>query len=162
MSDGNTEEIQPTPVIPFPPDRAANKELAAPPEPEELPNLRDQKAAASRWQQLARQRQAVYKQAGKIQTAKNLAQKYKQIRNILRIAKIGTGITVAGLIITVLVAHAEWIYHKFNNNYPFTKLDKILTLAADGIILLALAILMFIAYLILNPVEAGKFGWELL
>lgn len=156
------EAIKPTAVIPFPQGQVANNESAPPREPEELPNLRDQKVTASRWQQLARQRQAVYRQAGKIQTAKNLAQKYKQIRNILRIAKIGTGITVAGLIITVLVAHGEWIYHKFNNNYPFTKLDKILTLAADGIILLALVAGMFIVYLQLHPLEAIKFGIELL
>lgn len=116
-------------------------------EPRELNNPGSQRAAAGRLKQLTRQRQATFKQASKIQTAKGLAEKYKQIRNILRIAKVGTGITVAGLILTVLMAHAEWIYHKFNKNYPFTKLDKILTLAADAIILLALVIILSIIYI---------------
>lgn len=116
-------------------------------EPENLTNPVEQARAAGRLQRLARQRQAIYREAQKVQTARNVAQTYKRIRNILRIAKVGTGITVAGLIITVLVAHGEWIYHKFNNNYPFTKLDKILTLAADGIILLAAVSILFMFYL---------------
>lgn len=129
--------------------------------PEQQQDIKNELARHWRARQQAKAT-AQSKAGSQAQAVKNAANRYKQIRNTLRVAKIGTGVSGAGLALTVLMAHGEWIYHKFNNKYPFTKLDKILTLAADGVIVAALVLLMFIAYLQTHPLEAAKIGWKLL
>lgn len=154
LNAARQNKIAPAPALTLPQNQAPSGEPAggAVKDNENLADIAEQRAAAGRLQQLARKRRAVYKQAQKVSTARGAAQKYKQIRNIMRVAKIGTGLTLYGLIITWLIAHGEWIYHAFNKDYPFTVWDKRATIVADLIIILAVAaILTLIYYIIQSP-----------
>lgn len=153
-----SEKIEPAPALTLPqasPAQGPGAETEPAKENENLSNVTEQRAAAGRLQQLSRKRQAIYKHAQKVSTAKGAAQKYKQIRNIMRVAKIGTGLTLYGLILTWLIAHGEWIYHAFNKDYPFTVWDKRATIIADLTIILAVAVILTLVYFIIQS-PAGQ------
>lgn len=87
--------------------------------------------------------------------------KYKRIKNIIRIIKLvsAAGSSMGDIFISagtfIITAHGELIYHRINPQYPFAQWEKWLIIAVDIIIFLILiiiAILLVAVYqLIDNP-----------
>jgi len=104
---------------------------------------------AQRMNRLSRRRRAMYKNLKAASSIGSNVKRYKQLRNILKIAKIGTGVTFVGLIVTLLIANIEWLYSSvFNKEYPFGFWEKVITALADLLVLmLVIAIIVILVYI---------------
>jgi len=112
-------------------------------EQENLNSKQAQGRVAERLNQLSRRRRAMYKRFHSAASVGSAVKRYKQLRNGLKIAKIGSGITFVGLIITLLIADVEWIYSIWNKEYPFAFWEKALT-ALGNIFLLILVVTVIV------------------
>lgn len=89
---------------------------------------------------------------GKMSAAVN---KYKRIKRIVQAVKIisAAGASVGDVLVSagtfLVTAHVEWIYSKFNANYPFAPWERRLVIFVDIIIfleLLAIAVIITVIY----------------
>lgn len=89
---------------------------------------------------------------GKLSAAVN---KYKHIKRIVQAVKIisAAGASVGDILVSagtwLVTAHGEWIYSKFNANYPFAPWERRVVIFVDIIIfleLLAIAVIITVIY----------------